>query len=72
MREDQQDYRKPRGRRDGPNRRNQNDDDGRPFKKRFIKKNNDRQGGRGRKFDHREDRDLDRELRDYWITKKGG
>ena len=50
----------------------------RPFKKRFIKREGRRrtegkEGKGGRKPHKRtEERDLDRELRDYWLTQKGG
>jgi hypothetical protein len=63
---------------------NDRQDAGRPFKKRFIRKNRDeapkvekggkvenKRGGKREKGGKKEDRDLDRELRDYWVTHKG-
>lgn len=65
--------------RKGSNQPNDNAD--KPFKKRFIKRDQprnqkDRKGksGKGPRKEKRnpENRDLDRELRNYWVTQKGG
>lgn len=54
---------------------------GRHFKKKFIRRDRDDQGQRNERGDYKHggrrdrgkkvERDLDRELRDYWITHKG-
>lgn len=74
--EGRQDDHPRKGESNHPNQRND-----KPFKKRFIKRDQpasqkDRKGkpGKGPRKDKRkpENRDLDRELRDYWVTQKGG
>lgn len=59
---------------DRPNANKGKGEEGQSFKKKFIKKNKDNhpgKGGKPEKGGKKEERDLDRELRDYWITSKG-
>lgn len=82
---DEQPNRRPRGHRRGGFRNDQPDREDRTDapKGKFIRKEDrgdargegrdGRRGRGGRRFEkRRDDRDLDRELRDYWITQRGG
>ena len=59
---------RPRQGRFNKNRRGRFDDDRQPGKRRHIKP----EGRKGERRGKVEDRNLDRELQDYWIKKKGG